>query len=347
MPQSRGADPPAGEQIPEQSDDPGSAPDGRGGVTIGEIARSEMDLAGLRAFLSLARVLHFGDTAAELGISQPALSQQISRLERRLGVQLFRRDSRNVALTEAGVVLANQAGGLLAHAERVIGSTVAAHRGQRTVLVVGFLGQAAGEATGQVVELFQQRYPAVELQFRALRFSEQLTALTDGTVDAALLRPPYGDEELSGITQVPLFDEPRVAVVAAAHRLAGKATCRFVDLENEVWVRHTSGVSPVWRAFWRLDDLRAGRPARLAPQSVDSVEEVLQQVGAGTAVALTHASVGRFYRRPTVAFVPVEGIQPSTLSVAWADHDGPFIAEFVSAATDATRPLRPRKPGTS
>lgn len=123
-----------------------------------------MDLAGLRAFLSLARVLHFGDTAAELGISQPALSQQISRLERRLGVQLFRRDSRNVALTEAGVVLANQAGGLLAHAERVIGSTVAAHRGQRTVLVVGFLGQAAGEVTGQVVELFQQRYPAVELQ---------------------------------------------------------------------------------------------------------------------------------------------------------------------------------------
>ena len=149
MPRSRGTDPPAGEQIPEQSDDPGFAPGGRGGVTIGKIARSEMDLAGLRAFLSLARVLHFGATAAELGISQPALSQQISRLERRLGVQLFRRDSRNVALTEAGVVLANQAGGLLAHAERVISSTVAAHRGQRTVLVVGFLGQAAGEATGQ------------------------------------------------------------------------------------------------------------------------------------------------------------------------------------------------------
>ena len=156
-----------------------------------------------------------------------------------------------------------------------------------------------------------------------------------------------GDEELSGITQVPLFDEPRVAVVAAAHRLAGKATCRFADLENEVWVRHTSGVSPVWRAFWRLDDLRAGRPARLAPQAIDSVEEVLQQVGAGTAVALTHASAGRFYRRPTVAFVPVEGIQPSTLSVAWADHDGPFIAEFVAAATDATRSLRPPDAGTS
>src|SRR4029453_1199656 len=98
---------------------------------------TDVHVRDLRYFVTVAEELHFTRAAERLYVSQPALSKQVRALERQLGVELFRRDRRDVALTEAGAAL-------LPHARRVLGAWAegaaaveAARAAQRSTLVVG------------------------------------------------------------------------------------------------------------------------------------------------------------------------------------------------------------------
>src|ERR1700692_691360 len=97
-----------------------------------------MELRHLRYFVSLAEVLHFRRAAERLSIAQPALSQQIQKLERELGVELLERTHRRVALTEAGAVFLERARLTLAEAAEAVRLTRLAGRGE-----VGHLGVGA------------------------------------------------------------------------------------------------------------------------------------------------------------------------------------------------------------
>jgi DNA-binding transcriptional LysR family regulator len=181
---------------------------------------------------------------------------------------------------------------------------------------------------------FRARQPDVVLRMRAMRFTDHLTALHTGELDLSLLRPPYGADELAGIDMVELWSEPRVAVVPANHRIAGRDAIGFDELAGETFVRVPDAVSPTWRAFWQVAERRStGRVSRLSDEIVDSVEEMLTVVAAGHAISLTHESIGRFYARPTVRFVPVQDISPSMLALGWrADDRTPAVRDFVAAA---------------
>ncbi len=104
-----------------------------------------LDLRQLRYFVAVAEELHFGRAAARLGIAQPPLSQQVRRLEARLGVRLLDRDRRHVALTDAGRALLGEGRRLLAEADRVEDLTRRAGRGEAGPLTLGFVGSAAYE----------------------------------------------------------------------------------------------------------------------------------------------------------------------------------------------------------
>jgi DNA-binding transcriptional LysR family regulator len=294
----------------------------------------DVELRLLRAFLTVAEELHFGRAAERLHVAQPALSQQIQRLERQLGVRLLDRTSRAVALTPAGATFLAEARSTVASADRAVAVARRIARGQRPELAVGFLAQGAAERMAAILSDFRARQPEVVLRMRAMRFTDHLAALRTGGLDLSLLRPPYGADELTGIDTVELWSERRVAVLPADHRLAGRDAIGFDELAGETFVRVPDAVSPTWRAFWQVADRRSnGRVPRVADEVVDSVEEVLTVVAAGRAISLTHESVGRFYTRPTVRFVPVEDIPPSVLALGWrADDRTPAVRDFVAAA---------------
>jgi DNA-binding transcriptional LysR family regulator len=307
----------------------------------------DVDLRLLRAFLTVAEELHFGRAAARLHIAQPALSQQIQRLERQLGLRLLDRTSRAVALTPAGETFLAEARSTVAAADRAVAVARRIASGQRPELVVGFLAQAAAEQMAAILTDFRARQPDVVLRMRAMRFTDHLTALRTGELDLSLLRPPYGADELAGIDLVDLWSERRVAVVPAGHRLAGRDAIGFDELAGETFVRVPDAVSPTWRAFWQVAERQAnGRVPRLADEVVDSVEEMLTVVAARRAISLTHESVGRFYARPTVRFVPVDDISPSMLALGWrADNHTPAVRDFVAATLavvdrNSTRPFQ-------
>jgi DNA-binding transcriptional LysR family regulator len=294
----------------------------------------DVDLRLLRAFLTVAEELHFGRAAEQLHIAQPALSQQIQRLERQLGLRLLDRTSRAVALTPAGRTFLTEARRTVTSADRAVAVARRIARGQKPELVVGFLAQGAAEQMAAILSDFRARQPDTVLRMRAMRFTDHLTALRTGELDLSLLRPPYGADELTGIDLVDLWSEPRVAVLPANHPLANHDTISFDQLAGETFARVPDAVSPTWLAFWQVAERRPnGRASRLADEIVDSVEEMLTMVAAGRAISLTHESVGRFYTRPSVRFVPVHDISPSMLALGWrADDHTPAVRDFAAAA---------------
>ncbi|MFF5011279.1 LysR family transcriptional regulator, partial [Streptomyces phaeochromogenes] len=126
----------------------------------------------LRLFLTLSEELHFGRAAARLFITQPALSQQIRELEKRLGVRVVERTSRTLTLTEAGQVLLPEARAAVDRLRRVADAQLRQVSGR---LVVGTMGAEASMAhTRAVLSLLQDRHPETTVRLVNLAFGDHL-----------------------------------------------------------------------------------------------------------------------------------------------------------------------------
>ncbi|RKN53333.1 LysR family transcriptional regulator, partial [Streptomyces klenkii] len=180
-------------------------------------ARREPSTHQLRLFLVLAEEAHFGRAAARLFMTQPALSQQIRALETRLGVLLFDRTSRGVALTPAGRALLPEAREVVEAMVRLRRHADTHAREVRGRLVLGFIGaEASMPYAHAVLGELHARHPRIGIELRALDFADQIDAMANGDVDAALLRPPVPP----GVQTLQLATEPRLACLAANDRLA-------------------------------------------------------------------------------------------------------------------------------
>src|SRR5437867_202073 len=136
-----------------------------------------MELRHLRYFVMLAEELHFGRAAERLNIAQPALSQQIQRLERDLGVALLERTKRRVRLTQPGIVFLERARATIAEAHRAIQTAHQAARGETGNLGVGFVTSALYGVFPDVVRVFRQRFADVHLTLQEMPIVQQIEAL--------------------------------------------------------------------------------------------------------------------------------------------------------------------------
>ena len=136
-----------------------------------------MELRHLHYFIAVAEELHFGRAAKKLFIAQPPLSQQIQRLEKELGVQLFLRSKRHVELTPAGKVFLEEARRTVVQAEQSIQAARRAERGEIGHLTIGFVGSAAYSLLPAMLPGFQQQYPHVQITLRELTTAQQVQAL--------------------------------------------------------------------------------------------------------------------------------------------------------------------------
>jgi DNA-binding transcriptional LysR family regulator len=287
----------------------------------------DLDLRKLRYFVALAEELNFRRAADRLHVAQPVLSRQIRALEKELHAQLFVRDSSGTRLTPAGVQLLADASLLLAGADAARRRVaLAAHA--KSSFTVGFM---PGLTVTEPVLALGAAHPDLTVEVLRTEWINQVTVLHDGRADIGYIRMPA---DLTGLQTSALFSEPRVAVVPAAHRLAGKEAVSIHDLAGEHLLQHPDAV-PEWRSVGK--EMRAGQRATVVARA-RSVEEKLEHVAAGRGFSVLPESTATYYQRPDVAWTPITDIPPNEVRLAWASsRRTPLIAEFVELAQAAIR----------
>ncbi|MGW7007817.1 LysR family transcriptional regulator [Streptomyces sp. NPDC054933] len=291
--------------------------------------RPELALQQLHAFAVLAEELHFGRAAQRLGIAQPPLSQQIRRLELRVGHALLVRGPGRIALTPAGRELLPAARRAL---EEVAGGLDAARRvgsGATGRIRIGFAASLALTILPGLLRAYRGRFPDVEMEIHEMTTAPQVAALHQEVIDIGLLREP-SDEP--GLAVEPIMSEEFVAVLPVGHPLAGQHVVPVAELAREPFVLlpRASGPTVHDRIVSVCRD--AGFEPRLGQRAVEW-QTVCALVEAGLGVSLAPASI----RRIRLKGVAYRRIAPdtarTTVAVSWrCDDRSPLVARFLEVA---------------
>ena len=141
-----------------------------------------MELRHFRYFIAVAEESSLGRAAHRLHVSQPALSQQISDLEDELELKLFTRNSRGVALTEAGRTFLIAGRRVLVAVEQAAERAQEAAKGQRGRLVIGSIGAATISFLTGILARFREQHPLVEITLLQMHNRAQIEAVLNGSI---------------------------------------------------------------------------------------------------------------------------------------------------------------------
>jgi DNA-binding transcriptional LysR family regulator len=265
-----------------------------------------MELRHLRYFAAVAETLSFTQAAADCGVAQSALSQQIARLEKDVGATLLIRSSRQVRLTEAGAVLLPWARRLLSGAEQAQQDLDALAGLRRGRLRLGLI-QTVSSAVDLPAVLgdYRDRYPGIELSVSYGASEAMLAAVLDEELDLALVG--LGPERIPpGLDHRLLVEEQLVAVVPAGHRLAARERIDLAELAGEefIWFSRGTGLRQAVAAACARAGLNP--PPNL---EIGLVGEMIRLAAHGIGVTLVPASAVPLPSAPTLA-APAPPIPP-------------------------------------
>ena len=292
-----------------------------------------MELRQLRSLVTLADERHFTRAAAHLHIAQPALSQQIRRLEDEVGIALVDRTTRHVALTSAGERLVARARRALAEVDAAT-EELSELSGIRTGrVVIGAMRSTGPFDLSALLAAFHSRHPGVELVVREDPSEVMLHHLHADALDVAFLAvnriDPGPDIELH-----PLLSEPLVALLTPGHRLARRRRLAMAELRDERFVVFGEGGS------LRRIVVQGAREAGFEPQiAFESTERqrIRAMVSHGLGVALVPASEVE-YDGPPVAAIPVRRPELARdVTLAWraGRRHSPAARAFLDLAVTA------------
>ncbi|MEA2197403.1 MAG: hypothetical protein QOJ25_1454 [Solirubrobacteraceae bacterium] len=291
-----------------------------------------MELRQLRYLLALAEERHFTRAAAREHIAQPALSQQIRRLEDEIGVPLVQRTTRRVSLTDAGELLVARARRILAEVD----SAEMEMQGLRGVesgrVTVGAMHTMGPVDVSLALAIFHERHPGVELTVREQSSEELAEMLRVDELDLAFLSVTERIES-HGLGLQQLVSEELVAVLPLAHPLARRRRIRMAELAHEEFISYRDGS--------RLREVlvSAGRDAGYEPHvSLESNESqrIRRLVARGLGVAILPRSDAE---GPGAEIATVTLISPGLtrdITLAWREgrRHAPAAAEFIELARE-------------
>ena len=200
-----------------------------------------MDVRQLRCFIAVAEELHFGRAAERLGIAPPALSRQISTLEDELGVALLTRTTRQVAMTRAGLIMLEEAKGILVKMEHASRAVREASLSSGKVLRVGAIDAASSSFVPEALMAFRARFPGIEIKFVEAITTALIQMLEAGKLDMALTRPPRKPTDCA--FEILRVERP-VVVLNENHPLAAREHLTMLDLVGEPFVVPSKRLRP-------------------------------------------------------------------------------------------------------
>jgi len=297
-----------------------------------------MDLRQLLSFVTIAEERNFTRAAERLGIAQPPLSRQIHNLERELGIIVFDRAARPIALTQAGRLLFEYAQRLLGDAERLKEAVRDYAAGYRRRFVIGFVGSAIYNPIPDLIRQFRAAAPDVEVDLIEMNTTAQIVALKDGRIDAGLGRLSLDDPSIS---RKVLDHERLVVALPVNHPLArSDDPISLALLEREPLILYPREPRPSYAD----QVLGIFRDHDLQPKLFREVRELQTAIGlvaAEAGVTLVPSSVQRL-QRSDVAYRPVaEKGAVSPIILSWRASDRSAAVELLiqlcaSISADAT-----------
>lgn len=268
-----------------------------------------MDIAQIQYVLTVAATGSFSAAADELYISQSSLSKQIIALEKELGVLLFDRSKRQIALTPAGATFVEHARAIDA-TYRALLADLSRFKAAPTLRIVA-IPVIAQYGLTDYVACFRNAHPDIDLVLEEREASAILPALDNHQFDLAFVRNNYLDA--AAYVTRPVADDKMVVVVARKHRLAGRASLALAELTNENHIMFDKGTVVHELA---VDACRAaGFEPRIFYASL-RVESVLGLVASNAGVALMMEKVAAYHRHPEVVAIPLEEVVASSIVLA-------------------------------
>jgi DNA-binding transcriptional LysR family regulator len=303
-----------------------------------------MELRQLEYFVAVAEELHFSRAAERLHVAQPSVSEQVRALERELGVGLFERTSRAVALTAPGRDLLPLAIEVLRGADELRVQAEQSARRLSGRVRIGFLADEYMTPLGQeLVALVRRLHPRLDIEFHQVDFADHHRALEDGRVDVAFVMGPVPRtlesvrigwaDRMVAVSRTAVED---TAPGRTRQERAGGGDDDTADIEGLAVVLPNQMVASAWRRAWI--------PPRWPSDHVFVVgetrmEAMLAAVGAQRGVAVVPEYVSRYYPQPGVVFRRVTGLGPCTVEIAGlrSRHAEPEVAAFLDVARELAR----------
>ena len=292
-----------------------------------------MELRQLRYFVTVAEELHFGRAAAREHIVQSALSQQVQRLERELGVRLLDRTTHHVRLTAPGVVFLVEARQILAHVERAT-EVVRGAAGAAPTLRVGII-DASYDSMPQILHEVQARYPDLIIHQVEVGVPEQYQQLIDGRLDVGIGRAALAPPQIASH----LFRrDPLGVLVPGGHRFAAMDDIPVAILADEPLLLAEEMRAPEFNQFTVEMCRSAGFIPTVYEGTVESIRAAAALVAQGRCLYCVPASC--ISALPGTIWRPLT--EPASYypwSVLWRASDG---SDQVQAIVSCARTMADR-----
>jgi DNA-binding transcriptional LysR family regulator len=293
-----------------------------------------MELRHLRYFVAVAEELHFRRAAERLHVAQPAVSEQIRKLETELGVALLNRTQRSVSLTPAGLVMLEEAKRVLRHADFAAHAARGARARGLGRLRVGYLPDVLPRYIPQTLARFAAAAPGIAVTLETGDPLRLAADVRNGSLDVAVVSLPLAS---GGLRVTSLGQEGAVCAMPAGTRLSSLpavapqqiAETPLVLMPRTANPAFFDGVIATWRA--------AGLAAAPIETSEPLVEHVLLAVAAGAGFAVLPASVAERHNLSGIRFVPLEAELGSEVAILSREEDSTIITGFLRVARTMAR----------
>ncbi len=291
-----------------------------------------MNLDKIRMFISAAEHLNFTKAAEDMYISQPTLSRHISDLEDTLGIELFKRTTRNVSLTPAGEQFLIEAQDIMRRYDSLMERVSGLGEGVSGTFSIGYLELFIPEHLPRIIQEFRRKYPMVELDIKASSLYGVNQELTNNKIDAGFVLNYIGQAKNPELDYLPLISGQMVVVVGRSHALAGYDVIDPVKLKGErIFMFKRMRTPGLWEGINRIF-----MDAGISPDIVEkdfTPYEITLMIRSGLGIAiLNHLSVNALDVGKDLHVIRLN-CPPITayLELAWRrDAQNPFIENFAN-----------------
>lgn len=294
-----------------------------------------MEVRELRCFVRVAETLSFKRAAELLNVSQSVATKTIAQLEHKIGVKLFTRTTRRVALTPAGVLLKREASDLIRHLDQVQRAVRHETGEQSGRFVIGVIPLAMQTIFPQIIRDFRKRFPDIEMEIREMPTETQVKGLLSAQIDLAFLLAPISEPEIR--TEVLYEQEMRLAVPSDHPHMKPLGGCQvpLSAFAGDTFVVPARTHNPnIHDEIYRVCQIAGFRPRIQECQENQSCLSLVE-AGMGVCFVTNESEVGL---RGGLSLVALEAPTPVlNIAMAWRKEDPSAILDTIKVIARGKR----------